>query len=164
MTLQTTRNKLCIVYEPIAVWVHYIHEINTVLFGHGTAWDLLDTYLELIYSKLAISILIKLWKGLSKVLNLILWDSRSNEGQGCALEILWVNIVAHVLDDINWNSELFFLLLALSLDPRMIEGFFSSASHVSLPFEELIYQIFRFVTDLVPDTWRKVKGSIENIV
>jgi hypothetical protein len=50
------------------------------------------------------------------------------------------------------------------LDPRVIEGFFSSASHVSLPFEELIYQIFRLVTDLLPDTWRKVKGSIENIV
>jgi hypothetical protein len=152
VTLQTARYKLCIVYEPIAIRVHYVHKVDAIFLSHGTPRYLLYSDLKFLYRELAVTILIELGECLAEVLNLVLWYSRRDQSQRCALEVLRFYVVAHVLDNIDGNGELFFLLLALSLYPRVIKGFLRGASNVSLPLQEFANQVLRLVTDLLPHT------------
>lgn len=60
MTLEAARNELCVVDEAIAVRVHYVHQVSTVVLCHGASRNFLDSNLELVNGQLAISILVKL--------------------------------------------------------------------------------------------------------
>ena len=65
VTLEAARYELCVVDEAIAVRVHYVHKVSTVVFGHGAPRNFLDSNLELLYCQLAISVLIKLREGIA---------------------------------------------------------------------------------------------------
>ena len=152
VTLEAARNELCVVDEAIAVRVHYVHKVSAVVLCHGASRNFLNSNLELFNGQLAISVLIKLRESVAQCLDLVLRDSRSDQGKGSALEILGLNVIAHVLYYINGNGHLLFLLLTLSLDPGVIEGLFSSETHVCLSLEQLANQILSFVGDLLPHT------------
>jgi hypothetical protein len=152
VTLQAARNELCVIDIAITIGVHYVHKINAIILSHGAARDLLDTYLQLLYRELAITIFVKLRECIAQLLDLIFWYPRSYQSQRCALEILRLYVVIHVLKDINRNYELLFLFLSLSLNPWMIKRFLCSESHISLPVEEFANQIFSLIADLLPHT------------
>lgn len=74
VTLQATCYELCVVNEPIAIRIHYVHEINAIILSHGASRYLLYANLKLLDRELSISVLVKLRESVTESLDLILWD------------------------------------------------------------------------------------------
>jgi len=82
--------------------------------------------------QLSIAILIKLRESVPEHLDLIFWNTRGYQGEGCPLKVLGFYVIAHILYHIDRDNGLFFLLLPLATDPRVIEGLLRSEAHISL--------------------------------
>lgn len=121
IALQTSSNKLGVINEPILIRIHHPHCIHHILFSNIPSFYLLNPFLQLFQSQLAIAIFIELAKCFSQCFNLILWNSRGNQSQCSSLKIYCVYIILHIFYHLHTNFNLIIFYFPLILYPWMIK-------------------------------------------
>jgi hypothetical protein len=157
-------NELSVIDDTVVVRIDYLHSFFDVIDAHLDLGNLLNTLDQLLVSERSVAVLVDFRECRAQLLDLGLRNPRGDVSHGALLELVLINIRFDVADHFRVQLDEIVLLVALALNPRMVEGLLAGKPNVRGSLEQFCDQILRLVAHLLPHLGFHAVFTVEHVI